>query len=99
VETGKDVRPLPATVYLAAAWWQDSDPFTGVIARTPALAERIIVRAMREENSRAHDVPKDEDFTGRPVWSGVHAETLADLPALTEEQETDLRERGFCYQE
>ena len=48
------------TVYVASAWWRDSDPHTGVVALTAAAAEKTIEESIREAAERDVDGFEDQ---------------------------------------
>jgi hypothetical protein len=105
-EGGKKVskrRIGPDTIiYVASAWWQDSDPSMGVVATTERRAESKI-RALIEDAAR--EARDDGSFKtiasamDEIAWSGVHAEKLGTIASGREMEEAirDLEEDGYWY--
>ncbi|HYX21768.1 MAG TPA: hypothetical protein VFA98_13060 [Thermoanaerobaculia bacterium] len=91
-----------SVVYVAAAWWRNSDPSMGVVATTEKRAEKEIERQMRDAARDARD-----DGSYRTInaalddiaWSGVHAEKLGTIAQGREVEDAvaDLEENGVWY--
>jgi len=94
-----------STVYSAAAWWSDNDPFAGVVATTKKKAERAMKKLIWVEAQSIRD-NSDEPVTLKSLyadigWSGVHAWALKDIVSgrnLTEAVR-DLNDSGVYYSE
>lgn len=104
------LQGLPPTLYVAAAWHADCDPFVRVIATSADACEREINEAIADE--RASVFACDCDETCDPAecethdpdirWSGVFAETRASVIAgeYSGDREriiADLVESGTAY--
>lgn len=82
-------------VYVASAWWRDSDPFATAVSLDPRKTERAIRLSVKEEAKRVYDdekaYPKSDRQYGSLnavmdaiAWSGVHQERLSLLVLGTE---------------
>jgi hypothetical protein len=98
---GRKIGPS-TTVYVAAAWWHDSDPSMGIVATTERRAESKInalmedaARSARDDGSYRTIVSAMDDIG----WSGVHADKLSDVASGREMEEAirDLEEDGYWY--
>lgn len=96
------------TVYVASAWWRDSDPHTGVVALTAEAAEKAIEDAIESTaddafNCADEDDENDkEDYIDQQAWSGVFPESLRSILENTRERTevlADLRASGVAYLE
>lgn len=89
-------------VYVAAAWWRNSDPSMGVVATTEKRAEKEIERQMRDAARDARDdgsYRTVNDALGDIAWSGVHAEKLGNVAKGREvlDAVADLEEHSVWY--
>ena len=89
-------------VYVAAAWWRNSDPSMGVVATTERRAEKEIERQMRDAARDARDDGSYKTISGALddiAWSGVHAEKLSEAASAREMDEAirQLEEDGVWY--
>lgn len=92
------------TVYVASAWWRDSDPSMGVVAMTRGEAEEDIAEQMRDaaRNARDDGSYKSVDAALDDIaWSGIHAWRLGDIVSEDELEQAiaDLESDGVFYPE
>jgi hypothetical protein len=78
-QTVKDV-----TVFVAACWWRDNDPFTRIVGNDAHKVRTAAMSAMRDAAKDALQGDSDEDTTietylDELCWSGVHQFSLTDL--------------------
>jgi len=96
------VTELPKMVYIASAWWDDCDPFVGVVALESDDCGKKIEEAIREaaeeafNNSEPEDSRTVDDYLSTIQWSGVWPEPLSNLK-LSSEQQDDLNRDGYAY--
>jgi hypothetical protein len=70
--------PLKRIVYVASAWWNDSDPFVTIVGNDPKKVERAAYSAMKDtatdayNSSEPEDKRKVRDFLDDIGWSGVN---------------------------
>lgn len=99
------------TVYIASAWWRDSDPYVTVCALTAEACEKAIMSAIEDAAREAFDSdcePEDgedaktvEDYEDDQAWSGVFPEslreTLGGMFGKADDLKADLRASGVAY--
>ena len=92
------------TVYIASAWWQDSDPSMSVVATTDKIAEADIRRQMKDAAKDARDdgsYRTISDALDDIAWSGVFPEPLKNvvLPREMDQAIAELEEDSIFYPE
>jgi hypothetical protein len=95
---GKDT-----SVYVASAWWRNSDPSMGVVATTERRAEKEIERQMRDAARDARDDGSYKTISSALddiAWSGIHVQKLGAVIVSDRELEEateQLEEDGVWY--
>ena len=93
-----------STVYAAAIWWSQNDPFIHIVGTSKAKVEREAKRAMKDAARQAYNNEEFETLRAANNtirWNGVHSFRLADLVSDREYDEAvrDLESGGIYYAE
>lgn len=94
------IEDLPATVYVASAWWQFCDAFVCACGANENAVIRAIEESIEEERDRATDgLEEGEELTDEIMWSGTFPEKVTQefFDDLTEESRQDLLDGQITY--
>ncbi len=102
VDARKQEEKTEPTVYSAAIWWRNCDPFLQVVGIDAAEVEKTALDAMNDAVEEAYEdsEPEDErtadDYADDICWSGVCAFAL-DALHLSESERAEVLAGDIVY--